>query len=72
LRSKELDLDGNRLIEETMRPGPSTFRPFVSAEEMADFMAEHRVESSPITTSDGKLVGLLLQKDMMGPAKADA
>jgi len=72
LRSKELDSQGDQLIEQVMRPGPSTFRPFVSAEEMADFMAEHRVESSPITTSDGKLVGLLLQKDMMGPAKADA
>jgi Mg/Co/Ni transporter MgtE len=26
-------------------------------------MAKHNLESSPVTTSDGRLVGLLLQKD---------
>jgi Mg/Co/Ni transporter MgtE len=46
-----------------MRPGPSTFRPYVSIKEMAKNMAEHHLESSPVTTSDGRLVGLLLQKD---------
>jgi predicted transcriptional regulator len=46
-----------------MRPGPSTFRPFVSIEEMAAFMIEHDLESSPITTSDGRLVGLLRRQD---------
>jgi hypothetical protein len=30
---------------------------------MAEYMTEHNLESSPITTSDGRLVGLLLQKD---------
>jgi CBS domain-containing protein len=70
LRSKELDMDGDRPIAQAMRPGPSTFRPFVSAEEMAHFMVEHRLESSPITTSDGRLVGLLLQKDVMAVARA--
>jgi len=66
LRSKELDRDPNLLIEQAMRPGPSTFRPFVAAHEMAHFMVEHKLESSPITTSDGRLVGLLLQKDVAG------
>src|SRR5216684_2230074 len=66
LRSKELNLDGDQSIAQTMRPGPSTSRPFVSAEEMAHFMVEHKLESSPITTSDGRLVGLLLQEDVAG------
>jgi hypothetical protein len=30
---------------------------------MAQFMADHDLESSPITTSDGRLVGLLLRGD---------
>jgi hypothetical protein len=30
---------------------------------MATYMNEHKLESSPITTSDGKLVGLLLRSD---------
>jgi len=51
-----------------MRPGPSTFRPYVLAKEMAHSMVEHKLESSPITTSDGRLVGLILQKDVVGVA----
>jgi len=65
LRAKELAGDGDRLISEAMRPGPSTFRPYVLADEMAKTMVNHKLESSPITTSDGRLVGLLLQKDVV-------
>jgi CBS domain-containing protein len=63
LRSKELGSQADLSIERVMRPGPSTFRPFVSITEMAHSMVEHRLESSPITTSDGRLVGLLYQED---------
>jgi CBS domain-containing protein len=63
LRSKELEGSPDLRIEEAMRPGPSTFRPFVSIEEMATFMSEHDLASSPITTSDGRLVGLLRRQD---------
>jgi CBS domain-containing protein len=48
-----------------MRPGPSTFRPYVLVEELGKTMVDHKLESSPITTSDGRLVGLLLQKDVL-------
>jgi Mg/Co/Ni transporter MgtE len=65
LRSKELDSSPEQLIEQAMRPGPSTFRPFVSAHEMLHFMADHKLENAPITTSDGRLYGLLLQKDVI-------
>ena len=68
LRSKELEKDPDLLIEQAMRPGPSTFRPYVSIKAMAEKMTEHKVESSPITTSDGRLVGLLLQKDAAAKA----
>jgi CBS domain-containing protein len=63
LRSKELDKDPELTIEQAMRPGPSTFRPHIAIKEMADYMTTHMLESSPITTSDGRLVGLLLQGD---------
>ncbi|SRR6266851_3322206 len=63
LRSKEFDSDPDLLIEQAMRPGPSTFRPLVFIEEMEHFVVEHKLESSPVTTSDGRLVGLLLQTD---------
>jgi predicted transcriptional regulator len=63
LRSKELSKEGDLSIEEAMRPGPSTFRPHVSIAEMAKHMVEHKLDNSPITTSDGKLVGLLMRAD---------
>jgi CBS domain-containing protein len=72
LRSKELNSDPQRLIEDAMRPGPSTFRPFVSLHEMMHFMLDHELDSAPITTSDGRLVGLLLQKDVAAAMEKDA
>jgi CBS domain-containing protein len=62
-RAKELEKDDDLLVEEAMRPGPSTFRPHVLVQEMAEYMSRHDLESSPITTSDGRLVGILLRED---------
>jgi CBS domain-containing protein len=64
LRSRELDGDPGLRIDQAMRPGPTTFRPFEAIEDRARFMAEHDLESSPVTTSDGRLVGLLLRRDV--------
>jgi len=69
LRANELGAEGNPLISEVMRPAPSTFRPYVLADEMARHMVDHKLVSSPITTSDGKLVGLLLQEDAVAAAE---
>ncbi len=63
LRARELEADQGLRIEQAMRPGPSTFRPYVSIVEMARLMVDHDLESSPITTSDGRLVGLLRRRD---------
>ena len=63
LRAAELEGAPDLRIERAMRPGPSTFRPFVSIEEMARVMAEHDLTGVPITTSDGRLVGLLRRTD---------
>jgi len=65
LRSKELSMDAAQPTEKVMRPGPSTFRPYVSLHEMLHFMVDHNLENTPVTTSDGRLVGLLLQKDVV-------
>jgi CBS domain-containing protein len=68
LREKELESEPDRRVQEAMRPGPSTFRPHASAEEVAKFMVEHDIPSAPITTSDGRLVGLLLRDDAVRAA----
>jgi CBS domain-containing protein len=64
LRAAQLQADPGLLVEAVMRPGPSTFRPFVSVAEMRRTMTERDLESSPVTTSDGKLVGLVTKKDV--------
>ena len=33
--------------------------------QMLHFMVDHKLENVPVTTSDGRLVGLLLQKDVV-------
>lgn len=68
LRAAELGKDPDLRIEEAMRPAPSTFRPYVTIKEMADYMVEHDLVSSPITTSYGVLMGLLLRSDALAHA----
>jgi CBS domain-containing protein len=63
LRNEELDAGGDEGVEQVMRPGPSTFRPHVGIEEIAEFMIHHDRPNVPITTSDGRLVGILLRTD---------
>jgi Mg/Co/Ni transporter MgtE len=63
LRSAELKGDPDARIEAVMRPGPSTFRPHVGIEEMAEHMLEHDQVNVPITTLEGRLVGLLWRED---------
>jgi CBS domain-containing protein len=63
LRAPELAKDPSLQIEQAMRPGPSTFRPYVEIEKLAKVMADHGRESVPITTSDGRLVGLVTRAD---------
>jgi CBS domain-containing protein len=67
LRAKELDADPDLSVEQVMRPGPSTYRPFVSVEDMRRTMIERNMDSSPVTTSDGKLVGLVRKQDIGAP-----
>jgi len=64
LRAAELRKGDEERVEQVMRPGPSTFRPYVSIEDIAKFMATHDLPNCPITTSDGRLVGLLRREDL--------
>jgi Mg/Co/Ni transporter MgtE len=63
LRVGELGRGQDEPVEQVMRPGPSTFRPHVPIEELAHFMIHHDLPTSPVTTSDGRLVGLLWRED---------
>ena len=64
LRARELQADPQQLVDQVMRPGPSTYRPFVPVAELRGIMNDRNLESSPVTTSDGKLVGLVRRQDV--------
>jgi CBS domain-containing protein len=64
LRASDLAADPGLPVERAMRPGPSTYRPNVSVEQMRGTMTERNLVSSPVTTSDGKLVGLVRRQDV--------
>ena len=64
LRAEELRAEQDLPVQRVMRPGPSTFRPFVSVEEMRRTMTERNLASSPVTTADGRLVGVVRRADV--------
>ena len=49
--------------EQAMTPGPSTIRPSARLEAMVKRMREQKLSNLPVTTSDGRLVGLLTRED---------
>jgi CBS-domain-containing membrane protein len=63
LREKELSSDPGATVERVMRSGPTTFRPDVPVGKMADRMRERGAHTVLVTTSDGRLVGLLYRDD---------
>ncbi len=63
LRADELAKGDGEPVEAVMRPAPTTFRPHVPIVELAHQMVRHHLPTSPITTSDGRLVGLLRAED---------
>jgi predicted transcriptional regulator len=63
LRPKHFQGDPDRKVEQAMSPGPSTFRPHVSAAELGGYMVRHDLAMVPITTGDGELLGMLRRED---------
>jgi Mg/Co/Ni transporter MgtE len=56
--------DEDRNVEDAMTPGPSTVRPSARLEATVKRMHEQNLSNLPVTTSDGRLVGLLLREDI--------
>jgi Mg/Co/Ni transporter MgtE len=71
LRRRELERGGDDRVEDVMRPGPSTFRPHVSIQEMAAYLVDHDLAAAPITASDGRLLGMLRREDAVRVAHAE-
>ncbi|HKV32396.1 MAG TPA: CBS domain-containing protein [Candidatus Dormibacteraeota bacterium] len=64
LRKAELDGDPSATAERVMRPGPKTFRPNVTLEELLESMREHDIKTnSLVTTGEGRLLGVISRAD---------
>jgi CBS domain-containing protein len=49
--------------EQAMTPGPSTIRPSARLRDVVERMQRQNLTNLPVTTSDGRLVGLLHRED---------
>jgi len=64
LRKKELDADPSATAEQVMRPGPKTFRPNVTLQELLKSMRDHEIQTnSLVTTAEGRLLGVISRAD---------
>lgn len=65
LRANDLDhADPKWSAEEAMERDPLTYRLNAALEEVAETMQRQRIDSVLVTTTDGKLFGLLKQEDI--------
>ncbi len=62
LEGEALD-GGAATAADAMREGPTTIRPHVTLDDTVKSLAAHRREQVLVTTSDGRLVGLLRRAD---------
>jgi CBS domain-containing protein len=69
LRAEQLAESAGKTVGDVMRPGPSTFRPHVPIQEMANYLTDHDMDSAPLTTADGRLIGVLFRSDAERAAK---
>ena len=64
VRAEALGLDPSTPVESVMQAGPSTFRPSVTCEELAKYLADKSLPRALLTTLQGELVGLVTLDDL--------
>jgi CBS domain-containing protein len=62
LSKRALRSEDDASVEEAMTPGPSTIRPSARLEAIVERMQRQNLTNLPVTTSDGRLVGVLLRE----------
>ena len=51
-------------VDRYMELGPTTFRPYLTVEHIADYIQSKNPDTVLVTTSDGRLVGALRKEDL--------
>lgn len=62
LGRQALGRDDNVAVDQVMTDAPSTVRPSARISDLVERMRRQSLSSLPVTTSDGRLVGLLLRQ----------
>ena len=64
LRNRALEASPQATAEEVMAPGPKTFRPNVTLQELLKSMRDHDIQTnSLVTAADGRLLGVISRAD---------
>ncbi len=64
IRGRAIDGDPNALVEDVMRPGPSTIRPDIDLETVAMTLRDGNVKSTLVTNQEGRLIGTVYLEDV--------
>ncbi|MFN2465935.1 MAG: CBS domain-containing protein, partial [Candidatus Dormibacteria bacterium] len=72
LFGKELQLADDAIAAKVMRSGPSTYRANVTVAEIIERVRKGNWETVPVTTPEGKLIGLAKREDMEAALVAEA
>ena len=73
LRKNALAADPQSKVEDVMSPGPKTFRPDLTLQELLKWMREHDVKSGAlVTTGEGRLLGFIGRADAEATLAHDA
>jgi predicted transcriptional regulator len=63
LKPEALNTDPASIVEQVMEPAPATIRPYLSVRKAIESMDQHKLDRILVTTSDGKLVGILQKNE---------
>lgn len=64
LRASTLNADPESTVEEQMESGPSTVRPDIGADKLAQRLRDRDLETAIITTPEGHLLGISRRVDL--------
>jgi len=64
VRASALDPESERPVGDVAEPGPKTFRPHKSAEDVARQLAEKDLRWAIVTTPEGRLLGVASRDDL--------
>ncbi len=64
IRGRAFDGDPNSLVEDVMRPGPSTIRPDTDLGTVVETLRDGNVASTLVTNQEGRLIGTVYLEDV--------